>query len=287
MKPLHPFALAALIAATMGALVLGCANPPASPAPEPRSEPAPPPAAAAPAPAPAPAPLAIAFGDAVARAGERLLQDAQGSLAGGPRELLIDPPLDASTGQPTAGTVQMAAQLAGLITRRVPAWNVQPLTRAALASRPLLLIGTLTAINGRGATDENADVFRICVALADLASGKIVARRVDRATLATVDAEPTALVRDSPTWGLDATTQAYIESCQGGSAGDALAPAYLKRLPAVALINEAALAVAENKPADAYRIFREARSAAEKDDLRVLNGLYTTEWKTGRKKEAA
>ena len=69
--------------------------------------------------------------------------------------------------------------------------------------------------------------------------------------------------------------------------GDEIAPGYLQRLPAAAVINEAALAFADNKPADAYRLYREARTVAAADDLRVLNGLYTTSWKTGRKKEAA
>jgi outer membrane protein OmpA-like peptidoglycan-associated protein len=268
-------------------LAAGCATPPPSEAPAapPAPAPAPPPRAAAPA---APAPLVAApFADAVARAGERLLQDAQASLGSGPRELVIDPLIDASTGQQTNGTVQMGAQLAGLITRRVPAWNVQPLTRAALANRPLLLIGTLTAINTKNAKDENADAFRVCLVLIDLRSGKLVAKRVDRATLATVDAEPVPLYRESPTWALDATALAYIKSCQGSSPGDPIAPGYLQRLPAQAVINEAMLAFADNKPADAYRLYHEARTVADPDDLRVLNGLYTTSWKTGRKKEAA
>ena len=264
-------------------LLAACAAPPSE---------APAPVAAAPAPAtvaaapPPPPVVAAPFGDAVARAGERLLQDAQSTLGGGARELVIDPPIDASTGQQTSGTVQMGAQLAGLITRRVPTWNVQPLTRGALANRPLLLIGTLTAINTKNARDENADAFRICLALADLKTGKLVARRVDRATLTTVDAEPLALYRESPTWDLDATARGYIQSCEDASPGDAIVPGYLQRLPAQALISEAMIAYADNKPADAYRLYRDARTVADADDLRVLNGLYTTSWKTGRKKEA-
>ena len=269
------------------ALVIGCAAPPADKPPAPIAEPAPPPSPA-PAPAPpAPPPVAVPFADAVARAGERLLQDAQGTLGSGARELVVDPLIDASTGQQTHATVQMAAQLAGLITRRVPTWNVQALTRPSLATRPLLLIGTLTAINSKGAKDENADVFHLCLALADLRTGKLVAKRIDRATLASVDAEPTLLFRDSPTWALDPMAEAYIKSCLGSSGGDEIAPGYLQRLPAAAVINEAALAFADNKPADAYRLYREARTVAGPDDLRVLSGLYTTSWKTGRKKEAA
>jgi outer membrane protein OmpA-like peptidoglycan-associated protein len=268
-------------------LVAGCAAPPPSDTPAPTPAPAPSPAPASTTPAAPPPLVAAPFADAVARAGERLLQDAQATLGSGPRELVIDPLIDASTGQQTNSTVQMGAQLAGLITRRVPTWNVQPLTRGALASRPLLLIGTLTAINTKNAKDEDADAFRICLVLIDLRTGKLVAKRVDRATLTTVDAEPLALYRESPTWALDATALAYIKSCQGSSPGDAIAPGYLQRLPAQAVINEAVLAYADNKPADAYRLYNEARAVADPQDLRVLNGLYTTSWKTGRKKEAA
>ena len=66
-----------------------------------------------------------------------------------------------------------------------------------------------------------------------------------------------------------------------------IAAGYLQRLPAAAAINEAMIAYADNKTADAYKLYHEARGLAAPDDLRVLNGLYTTSWKTGRKKEAA
>jgi len=273
--------------AMLAVLVVGCAAPPPSDKPAPAPAPAAAPAATPATPAAAPPLVAAPFADAVARAGERLLQDAQVTLGTGPRELVIDPLIDASTGQQTNSTVQMGAQLAGLITRRVPTWNVQPLTRGALAGRPLLLIGTLTAINTKNVKDEDADAFRICLVLIDLRTGKLVAKRVDRATLTTVDAEPLALYRESPTWALDATALAYIKSCQGSSPGDSIAPGYLQRLPAQAVINEAVLAYADNKPADAYRLYREAQTVADPQDLRVLNGIYTTSWKTGRKKEAA
>ncbi|MEP7302713.1 MAG: OmpA family protein, partial [Caldimonas sp.] len=235
----------------------------------------------------APPPLPAPFADVVTRAGERLLQDAQAAVGGGPRELIIDPLIDASTGQQTSGTVQMGQQLTALIKARVPQWNVRQLTRASLSNRPLLLIGTLTAINTRNAKDENADAFRVCLVLIDLRTGKLIAKRVDRATVASVDARPTAFYRDSPTWALDPTALAYIKSCQGSFPGDSIDPGYLLRLPAAALINEAQAAFAENKPNDAYRLFREAQPFADPGDLRVLNGLYLASWRTGKKKEAA
>jgi outer membrane protein OmpA-like peptidoglycan-associated protein len=266
-------------------LVAGCAAPEAS-APAPVA-PAPPPAVPA-APAPAPAPIVpAAFADTIARAGEKLLQDAQAAVGSGPRELVIDPLIDASTGQQTGSTVQMGQQLAGMIKTRVPQWNLRPLSRTSLGDGPLLLIGTLTPINTRNVATDNADAFRVCLVLIDLRTGKLIAKRVDRATASTVDAEPTAFYRDSPTWALDKTAVAYVKSCQGSSPGDTIDPRYLLRLPAAAIVNEAQVAFADNKPAEAYRLFHEAQTIADPDDLRILNGLYMSSWRTGKKKEAA
>jgi len=272
-------------------LAAACAAPETAP-----PQTAPPPAAAVEAPpprvaaSPPPAPAALVpapFDEAVARAGEQLLRDAAAAVGGAPRELVIDPLIDANTGQQTGGTVQMGQQLAALIRTRAPQWSVRQLSRASLQSRPLLLIGTLTAINTRNVATDNAAAFRICLFLIDLRTAKLIAKRVDRATLASVNAEPTPFFRDSPTWALDKTALAYIKSCQGSSPGDAIAPAYLQRLEAQALINEATTAFAENKPADAYRLFHAAQPIAERDDLRVLNGIYIASWRTGKRKEAA
>lgn len=277
-------ALASLVALLLTACAAPESKPPSSlaaPAAAP-VEPAPP--VAAPAPAPV---VPAAFADAIARAGEQLLRDAQTAVGSGPRELIIDPLIDASTGQQTLSTVQMGQQMTTLIKTRVPQWNVKQLSRASLSNRPLLLIGTLTAINTKNLKDENADAFRVCLVLIDLRTGKLIAKRVDRATATTVNAEPTAFYRDSPTWALDRSAAAYIKSCQGSFPGDNVDPGYLIRLPAAALINEAQIAFADNKPADAYRLFHDAEPIADPDDLRVLNGLYLASWRTGKKKEAA
>ena len=237
-------------------------------------------------PSPPPLPTPIAFSEAVARAGEKLLAEAQAAIGSKSRELIIDPLIDSSTGQQTAGTVAMGQQMAALIKVKAPSWSVRPLTRASLANGPLLLIGTLTAVNTRNSTVEPADAFRLCLVLIDLRTGRLIAKKVDRATAETVNAEPTPPFRDSPTWNRDKTVVAYIKSCQGSSAGDTVDPAYLIRLPAAALLNEALLAHGDGKLAAANRLYRDAQLIAEPDDLRVLNGLYLTNWRLGKKKEA-
>ena len=291
---MYPLRIASLLTAAVTLmLATACVAPLADrasnvPVPPPQSTRAAPPPAAPAAPTPPPAaPPPASFNDSVARAGEKLLVEARAVSGSGPRELIIDPLIDASTGQQTASTVAMGQQMTALIKARAPSWNVRALTRASLSNGPLLLIGTLTAVNTRNVSTEPADAFRICLVLIDLRSGKLIAKKVDRATAATVDAEPTAIFRDSPTWNRDRTVAAYIKSCQGSSPGDTVDPNYLIRLPAAALLNEAITAYSEGKLAAAYRLYHDAALVAGPDDLRVLNGLYITSWRTGRKKEAA
>ena len=268
-------------------LVAGCAAPPASEAPPPA-----PPSTAAPQPATAPAaaPPAVAapFADAVARAGDRLLQDALATLGNAPRDLVIDPLIDASTGQQTNGTVQMGAQLAGLITRRVPAWNVQPLTRAALASQPLLLIGTLTAINTKKRQGrERRRVPRL--PRPDRPAHRQARRQAGRPRNARERRRrAAAALPRQPDLGAR-----YDRAGLHPSRARAAPPATRSRPTTCGVCRRRrsstrrALAFADNKPADAYRLYHEASTVAAPDDLRVLNGLYATSWKTGRKKEAA
>ena len=244
-------------------------------------------AALAAAPPPAPPPPPAAFADAVARAGEKLFADASAVVGAAPREFVIDPLIDAATGAQTAGSVQMGEQLAAVVAAKHPHWTVKPLTRETLGNGPLLLIGTLTAVNTKNDTTAVADAFRIWLTLVDLKTGRIVAKKLDRATTDSVNAEPIKYFRDSPTWHKDRTVAAYINSCQVNSkVGDPIDPAYMMRLPVAALLNEAIIAYGANRIVDANRLYRQASLVADADDLRVLNGLYLTSWRLGRKQEA-
>src|SRR5690606_17594881 len=138
----------------------------------------------------------------------------------------------------------------------------------ALAAEPLLLIGTLTPINTTNAADEVADAFRICLRLIDLRNGRVVARNLDRATVDTVDAEPTRFFRDSATWHRGRAVSGYIKTCHATAVGDPADPDYLKGLPAAAVLDEALAAYGANRLQDAYRLYREAGELAEPDDLR-------------------
>lgn len=279
-------------------------TPTAAPAPKVAAAPAPAapaPTAAAPAPAPAARPAApavianrefvapdpIKFEDAIARAGQELFAEARAQLGEEPRGLVVDPLIDANTGAQTVSTQRMGVQLESIVKSRQPGWSVKPLTRQALAGQPLLLIGTLTPVNVERAVDTPPDAFRVWLTLIDLRSGKVVAKRLDRATLGSVNPEPLPYYRDSPTWHKDKTVLGYINSCQiNTKPGDPADPEYLARLPAAAVVNEAIMAYGEGKIPAANKLYKEASVLADPGDLRVLNGLYLTSWQLGQKDEA-
>ena len=233
------------------------------------------------------APPPLRFEDALSRAGEQLFRDARQVLGNEPRPLVVDPLIDANTGAQTTSTVRMGSQLESIVKGRFPGWSVRPLTRQALSSQPLLLIGTLTPVTIERSIDKQPDAFRVWLTLIDLRTGKVVAKNLDRATVDSVDAEPLPYYRDSPTWHKDKTVLGYINSCQVNTKiGDPADPEYLARLPAAAVVNEAILAYDEGKVPLAQKLYKEAEPLAGPGDLRVLNGLYLTSWQLGQREAA-
>jgi outer membrane protein OmpA-like peptidoglycan-associated protein len=233
------------------------------------------------------APPPIRFEDAIDRAGQELFAQASVQLGGETRTLVVDPLIDANTGAQTVSTANMGARLETVVRRKYGSWSIQPLTREALATKPLLLIGTLTPVNVVRAVDTPPDAFRVWLTLIDLRSGRVVAKQLDRATVDSVNPEPLPFYRDSPTWHKDKTVLGYINSCQVNTkVGDPVDPDYLARLPAAAVVNEAILAYGGGKTQQANALYKEAQQLAEPGDLRVLNGLYLTSWQLGQRDAA-
>lgn len=88
-----------------------------------------------------------------------------------------------------------------------PQYDVQPFAAATLAHSPLVLIGTFTALNAQRQPTGTREMYRICFALADLKSGKLVSKGLAFSKTDGVDATPTASYRDAPAWSEDAATQ--------------------------------------------------------------------------------
>ena len=234
------------------------------------------------------APSPIAFDDAVLKAAHELLGRAQLPPAGGQRQaLLIDPLVDGVTGSQSVATRSMEQKIVDLVRRDYPQLEVQSFSTSNLAGQPLVLVGTFTPINNSaGQPTGERDAFRICLALADLKTGKVIAKGVARARPDGVKTTPLPFDADSPAWTRDAAIDGYIRTCQGSKAGDPINPVYGARIMAAALISDAGNAYNGRRYQESLELYRRALNTAGGDQLRAHNGAYLAAWKLKRRDEA-
>ena len=203
-----------------------------------------------------------------------------------PQALVIDPLIDGLTGAQSVATRAMGAQLTALIRARYPQYEVQPFSAASVARSPLVLIGTFTGVNAQRQTSGPREAFRICLALADLKTGKLVSKGLAFAQPAGVDATPLAFFRDAPVFTDDPATLGYIRTCQGTRAGDAINPLYADRIMAATLVAEATDAYDAGRYSQALALYTSAQRTPGGDQFRVYNGLYLAHWKLGHRDQA-
>ena len=204
-----------------------------------------------------------------------------------PYPLLIDPLIDGNTGARTRATVAMGTSIATLVKNTFPAYKVQTFNSESLAAKPLLFIGTLTPVDGKGGNTGAREWYRVCLALLDLKTGKIVSKGFARASLEGVNHSPTAFFDDQPAWSTDQTTSGYVRTCQGTVAGDPIKPEYLDRLTSSAIVNDAIAAYENGRFQTALDLYLGLQRGGAADQLRVLNGIYLSYWRLGRTGEAA
>lgn len=315
MKPL-PLVLAMLASLSLGACQMlqrptatsGATSPTAAPAPSPSAAPAAPPvaapapvaaaastpapvasvaAAAVAAPAPPPPPPILPYEEAVLSAANNLLGKAQLPAGGTARHaVVIDPLVDGMTGSQTATTRAMGDRLVALIREKYPQYEVQPFNTLSVSKSPLVLIGTFTGVNKERKTEGTREAYRICFALADLKSGKLVSKGLAFARPEGVDPTPTAPFRDAPAWTEDPATLGYIRTCQGTRAGDPIHPMYVDRILAASMLSEAMDAYSAGRYADALALYETVARAPAGHQMRTYTGLYLTNWRLGRREAA-
>ena len=174
---------------SIGLLLSACSvqSPPASaPAapPAPVAAPAPPPAPSVAPTAPPPAPIpVVALDMALLDAASKLFSAASTALGAPPtqRVLVIDPLVDAVSYTQSVTTRSMETKIQDLVRTKYPGFSVQPISRSSIGQAPIVLVGTFTAIDLKNQVGGLREAFRICLALADLKTGLIVAKGVARA----------------------------------------------------------------------------------------------------------
>jgi outer membrane protein OmpA-like peptidoglycan-associated protein len=228
----------------------------------------------APAKPPAPAlPPPSPFPEAVQIAANSLFSNAP-LASGGRQPVIIDPLIDGVSGMESAATRMMDDRLVDLIKTRYTTLDLQPFNAASVRKAPWVLIGTFTPINAAGQAAGAKDAYRVCLALADLSTGKIVSKGFARALPDDVDVTPTRFYQDSPAWRSEKLTDGYVRTCQGTKAGDPINPVYLDGILASSQIAEGTAAYQSGRYAEALEFYRAALAMPQGRQMRALNGVY-------------
>ena len=258
---------------------------PAAPTPTPGTPAPSAPASTVPASAPAPAlPPVVPFTQAVSNAANTVLKNAANAAASAQQQpIVIDPLVDGVTGAQSKATVNIQSQIVRLVHEQYPQFVVKDFSPANLGGQPYVLIGTFTPVNNENKTAGTREAFRFCLVMADLKSGKIVAKGVARAQLNDVDATPLPAFAESPVWSEDAAAQGYISTCQASKVGDPINKTYLDGIITAATVGEAIAAYNAGRYADALQLYNDAAQAPAGDQLRVYNGIYLSTFKLHRR----
>jgi len=242
--------------------------------------------AAPPAAAPPPPPTPVAFDAALLKAANDLFSKANLDGASDKVTLVIDPLIDGVTGAQSSATHLEEKRVVELVKGSYPRFQVARFSSETVAKLPIVLIGTFTAINNSGVAGGARDAYRICLALADLKTKKIISKGVARALPEGIDPTPAAFFADSPIFAKDVSIDSYIKSCQGSKVGDAIDQAYADRILVASLVNDGIEAYDAGRYRDALDVYQSALKTPGGEQLRVLNGIYLANYKLRRTKPA-
>ena len=233
--------------------------------------------------APAPLPPILPFDQAVANAANTVFTAAPA----GSYRVVIDPLVDGVTGYSSRATEGIQAQVTDLVQKQYPRFSIEKFSPDALKDSPLVLVGTFTPVTAQNQTVGPRDAYRFCLVLADLKSGKVVAKGVARSQLTGVDGTPSTVFRESPVWTTDPATQAYITTCQATKVGDPINKEFLDGLRTASLISQGDQAYNAGQYQSALSLYAAAKTSPAGDQLKAYNGLYLTHWKLNQVPEAS
>ncbi len=199
------------------------------------------------------------------------------------RGIVLDPMLEATTGQQTAATVLLETRVSERLTTKFDALEILPFQSANLSKAQYLLTGTMTRSDGTAGNRQRA--LRINLALTELKTGTVVAQASALARDAGLDHTPLAYYRDSPVLVKDQVVEGYARTSATppGSRADAF---YLERIAEATLIHEATQLYNQERYVDALGRYRSALAMPQGEQLRVMNGIYLTSARLGRSQEA-
>ncbi len=228
----------------------------------------------------------LPFDEAAAAATDSLVAQTQKlpgflSKLSGKRGLVLDPMLDAASGQQTAATRLLEQRVTERMSNKYDSFEILPFRAANLSKTPYLLTGTMTRV----AVDKPKSPLRLDLALTDLKTGNVVAQASSLAKDEGLDTTPTPYFRDSPILVKDKVIDGYIAT-SSGKPGTPADPVYIERIGAAAIINDATNLYNAEKYSEALGQYRSALATPAGEQVRVFNGIYLANVKLGNMAEA-
>jgi outer membrane protein OmpA-like peptidoglycan-associated protein len=239
------------------------------------------------APATPPAPPPILPLEEALRAATKTLFDNVPPAFGDRLPLVVDPLIDGNSWVQSTATQNMEKQVLQTVGEKYPRFQPLPFTSSSLARGPFVFIGTFTPLDKSGKNLGPTDWYRICLALLDIRSGKIVSKGFARASADGVDHTPLPFFQNSPGWTKDKASSGYVSTCQGTKAGDLINADYWDKLAVAAVVNDAINAYHQNQMEDALDLYRAALRMPGGQQLRVYNGLYLANRQLNKSRESS
>jgi outer membrane protein OmpA-like peptidoglycan-associated protein len=229
----------------------------------------------------------LPFDQAVVQASDAIAAQAQTAPAIlaklAKKSIVLDPMLDAATGQQTAATTLLETRVGERLATKGDAFEILPFTSANLARAQLLLTGTMTRVDGDAGARKKA--LRIQLALTDLKAGTVVAQASALARDEGLDHTPLAYYRDSPVLVKDKVIEGYVRTT-ATPPGQRADPLYLERIAQATVIHEATTLYNQERYVEALGKYRSALAMPAGEQIRVVNGIYLAAAKLGRTAEA-
>ena len=247
--------------------LVGCAAPPPPPPPPPPSN------------------VEVPFEQAVTQAADALLAQVLTQPAFvsklAKRSVVLDPMLDATSGQQTAATQLLEQRVIARLAAKADAVEILPFQSANLGKAQWLLTGTLT----RALADRPKGSLLLNLALTDLKTGLVAAQAWALTRDDGMNNTPLPYYADSPVLVKDRVIEGYVSTTATG-AGKRADAYYLERIAVATVINDATALYNAERYQDALAQYRAAGGTSGGDQLRVLNGIYLASAKLGRAADA-
>ena len=196
------------------------------------------------------------------------------------RSLVLDPMIEAGTGQQTVATQTLQRRVADRLAAGHDTVEILPFRQNNLAKATYLLTGTLSR-QAVGVTGP----LTVRLALTDVRSGNVVAQASALALEQGVDSTPLAYDQDSPVLAKDRVLDGYVRTT-ATPPGQRADPQYLERLAAAPVIDEATTLYNAARYQEALTQYDIAAASPAGDQLRVLSGIYLSSVKLERTAEA-